>query len=63
MAAVLYLTVVLDLYPNDKDIKKALEMAFNTEDKGDCPYDDAKEIFEVSGSPTTVVVSEAPNTS
>ena len=63
MAAVLYLIVVLYIYPNDKDNKIALEKAFNTDDKGDCPYDDAKKIFEVSGSPTTAVVSEAPNTS
>ena len=63
MAAVLYLTVVLYIHPSDKDIKIALEKAFNTEDKADCPYDDAKGIFEVSGSPTSVVVSEAPNTS
>ena len=57
MAAVIYLSMVLFCYPNDMDIKIALDKAFNAE------YDDAKAIFEVSGSPTTFVVSEGPNTS
>ena len=57
MTAVIYLSMVLFCYPNDKDIKIALDKAFNGE------YDDAKAIFEVSGSLTTFVVSEGPNTS
>ena len=55
MAAVIYLSMML--FWNYKDIKIALEKAFNAE------YDGAKAIYEVSGSPTTFVVSEGPNTS
>ena len=55
MAAVIYLSTML--FWNDKDIRIALEKVFNAE------YGDAKAIFEVSGSPTTFVVSEGPNTS
>jgi hypothetical protein len=57
MTAVIYLSMMLFCYPNDKDIQIALHNAFNAE------YDYAKAIFEVSGSPTTFVVSEGPNTS
>ena len=55
MAAVIHLSTML--FWNDKDIRIALEKVFNAE------YGDAKAIFEVSGSPTTFVVSEGPNTS
>ena len=51
MAALLYLSFTLTLYPNDEDINRALDKALNTEDKfdqakGEGRYDDAMAIYE-----------------
>ena len=51
MAALLYLVFALGLYPKDKDINRALDKAFNAEDKfdkakGEGRYDEAMAMYK-----------------